>query len=51
MKVRSGTFFACYWYPVTQYYLPQNHHCLVVAFGRSEGYGSKPRQKIRSGVP
>ena len=20
--VRSGTYFACYWYPVTQYYLP-----------------------------
>lgn len=26
-------------------------HCLVVIFGRREGYGSKPKQKIRSGVP
>ena len=46
--VRSGTYFACYWYPVTQYYLPQNHHCLVVALGEVKAMGVNPYRK--SGV-
>ena len=36
---RSGTSFACYWYPVIQYYLPQNHHCLVIALGEAKAMG------------
>ena len=45
---RSGTSFVCYWYPVTQYYLPQNHHCFVVALGEAKAMGVNPDRK--SGV-
>ena len=45
--VRSDTSFACYWYPVTQYYLPQNHHCLVVALGEAKAMGVNPDRKSR----